>query len=293
MVADSLDRRNCLAGVDEAGLGPILGPLVVAGVALSGPRGIDPWDGLNTIVCKKRPGRTKLMVADSKKVKQGPCGFARLEQTALAFLGAWQGKLPRHLRELLEWFGVDLDRLSRCPWYRDLELPLPIAGDRDALELRVHMLKRAMEKADIEILHLATRAVDAEEFNELISATDNKGHTHFGAYSEVIGAVLQRIPTGARLVADRCGGRTHYRHSLQKTWPDARIAVIGESEEMSSYRIDRGGVDATVHFASHGEASTRACLIHEQHSWPTRRVIGRRKSRTTARHWMTRRWTPW
>ena len=45
---------NFLAGVDEAGLGPILGPLVVAGVAMSGPEGKDPWQLLGWHVSKGR-----------------------------------------------------------------------------------------------------------------------------------------------------------------------------------------------------------------------------------------------
>src|SRR5689334_1316871 len=44
---------NILAGVDEAGLGPILGPLVVGGVALAGPAGTDPWQLLRRHVARR------------------------------------------------------------------------------------------------------------------------------------------------------------------------------------------------------------------------------------------------
>ncbi|MFN9704050.1 MAG: hypothetical protein ACK595_04420, partial [Planctomycetota bacterium] len=61
-----------LAGVDEAGLGPILGPLVVGGAALAGPEGVDPWTALRPLVARERKEKGKVRVADSKKVHQGP-----------------------------------------------------------------------------------------------------------------------------------------------------------------------------------------------------------------------------
>lgn len=256
MVADALNgpaQRACLAGVDEAGLGPILGPLVVAGVALRGPRGIDPWDALSEVVSRARPGRKRLMVADSKRVNQGPRGAERLEQAALTFVGAWCDGLPRTLRELLERFGADLARFERCPWYGDLDLPLPRHGAAGDLELRVHVLQRALRRAQIEVLHVAARPVDAEEFNELIAETDNKAHAHFRAYSQVIAELLLRVPDGARLVADRCGGRMRYRRSLREAYPDARVRTVSESAEMSSYSIERSAGRVLVSFASRGE----------------------------------------
>ena len=45
---------QCLAGVDEAGLGPILGPLVVAGAVFSGQPGTDAWQILAPLVARER-----------------------------------------------------------------------------------------------------------------------------------------------------------------------------------------------------------------------------------------------
>ncbi|MFK7741197.1 MAG: hypothetical protein AB8H80_12835 [Planctomycetota bacterium] len=239
-----------LAGVDEAGLGPILGPLVVGGVSMAGPEGVSPWRVLQRHVTKQGYKKGKIRVADSKKVKSGPHGFQRLEETALVLWAAWTGTLPNTLGEWLQTLGHDLEPLARCPWYQDLDLPLPQAADRDWILLTGEMVARALARADCALFDISARAVDVEEWNGLIAATDNKSRAHFHAYSIVlqrlVAGLMPRIDDGdaAHLVADRCGGRAHYRNELQKLFPDAAVSIHEERPGRSSYRIRSGGAGA-------------------------------------------------
>jgi ribonuclease HII len=244
---------NYLAGVDEAGLGPILGPLVVAGVAMAGPAGADPWPRLSDRGSRGRVEKGKIRVADSKKVYQGEHRLARLEHTALTFWGAWRGKLPRSLTELLSGFSIETARLEACPWYGDLDLRLPLCADSDLLELHAHGLAHTLEREGLEILHMAALPVDAQEFNELIAETDNKSRAHFHAYSRVIGELVALLPAGAHLVADRCGGLTHYLPALRRAYPEARISRLREQRHQSSYAISTGTGSVKVSFAAGGE----------------------------------------
>jgi hypothetical protein len=282
--ADDTGTIRFLAGVDEAGLGPVLGPLVVAGVTMSGPHGVDPWQALAPTVCRSRPLRAQLMVADSKKVKQGRYGLERLERTVLAWWQALHGEIPEHLADLLRAQGADLDRL---------ELPLPLFGPRDAIEASAADLAAQLAATDVAIHRMVMRPLDVEEFNQSIQDTDNKSTTHFRCYAEVLGRLLDDLPDDAHLLADRAGGRMHYRSALREALPqgeDWRIEVLRETRGLSTYRLHRqGGSSLRLTFAAGGEDRAfptalasccakylRECLMTILNRWFAQRIPGLR-----------------
>lgn len=246
---------NFLAGLDEAGLGPILGPLVVGGVAMTGPAGADPWRLLRRHVCRRKAEKGKIRVADSKQVHQGPHGLRHLEETALTFWTALHGETPPTLADWLVQLGTDQQRLARCPWYSSLALPLPLAADRDWITLQAELVARALREAELALVDIAVRAVDVEEWNDLIADTDNKSRAHFHAYAEVLGRLLGTAPPGSsgHVVADRCGGRMHYHADLARLCPHARVEIEREAPAVSSYRVVGDSGTIAITFAERGE----------------------------------------
>lgn len=226
---------------------------------MAGPEGTAPWRLLQKHVSKLKYKKGKVRVADSKRVNQGQHGLQRLEETALVFWTALHGEPPATLLDWLVALGHDLEPLQRCPWYESLDLPLPRRADRDWISLTGELVARTLRKGDCELLDIAVLAVDVEEWNGLILDTDNKSKAHFHAYAEVLGHLLHGLfsrvgkDDACRLIADRCGGRMHYKTDLERLCPDASVRIVKEASGTSTYNLQQAARDITVTFAERAE----------------------------------------
>jgi len=95
-----------VAGIDEAGLGPILGPLVMCASVFEVPDDLvdQPlWDILAPAVARKAGRKsTAIAIGDSKKLfkRKSPGGLKHLERAVLATLAA-ADQHPATLADLL------------------------------------------------------------------------------------------------------------------------------------------------------------------------------------------------
>jgi hypothetical protein len=243
-----------VVGIDEAGYGPILGPLVVGccGFELQEPPG-DLWQLLRRRVSKTRPTAKKrgqlLHVADSKKVHRHG-DLSALELPVLA-LGRCFGEIGS-LDELLAAVGA----ASPGPvWYRPADDErFPLETDASTVKILGNGLAAELARLEVRPAALWAEVVDEQAFNRQATATRNKAALLFSTAMRHVQRVFDFYDgdetATLHLVLDRHGGRSSYGQLLRTMFPDRPLAVIEESEGHSSY--DLGG--ATLTFAEKADA---------------------------------------
>jgi hypothetical protein len=251
-----------VAGIDEAGFGPVLGPLVVSASAFRIPdamKAADMWAVLSQAV-SRRPSRGaradgRVAIADSKKLYGGRKGsIEHLERGVLAALAAG-GVRPATLRQLLEAVAPgSLGPLDEYPWYRGEDLLLPLAATADGAVLAGNALRQALASAGAEMLGIRCEPVFAGHYNRHVAATNNKATTLVDTTGRLMDWVWRTwSDEPLRIYVDRQGGRTRYLPFLQRLLPGRMIKVIDETSEFSAYRVPGRRADCEICFMTAGE----------------------------------------
>ncbi|MEX2287733.1 MAG: hypothetical protein WD648_11630 [Planctomycetaceae bacterium] len=229
-------------GMDEAGYGPNLGPLVVTVTAWEvpgDPRRFDFWSAFADVVDQSPPEtNARLHVADSKQVYSTARGIGRLEQSVLcAFrLGPTP---PGSFREL--WHSL-VDQAENDPdhepWLRDRDLPLPYSEQAPPTALLSRKWQTRCKKHGIRLQAIRSDIVLTERFNQLTAACGSKGMT----LSRISLQLLRRVwdpddPQPTLIIADKHGGRNRYDGFLDEIVDGKMIFRQREHASQSSYRV--------------------------------------------------------
>lgn len=240
-----------IAGVDEAGYGPKLGPLVVTFSAFrssSGSVETDLEGAAGRIVSIDDP---RVAVDDSKKVYRGRRGFGQLEKTALAFWSAARGEHPETLGELLDGSGCNDPGLASCPWYgpdpAGLRLPLAVTPKLVARSSR--LIARTLERAGASFLGFRCQVAPAPRFNNGVARWKNKAAFLAElALGTIQHALSSEVGRPARIVVDKLGGRNHYAHLLSNRFGQEEVMIEEERRARSFYRIGSGAERIEIGF---------------------------------------------
>jgi len=251
-------------GIDEAGYGPMFGPLVIARAVLAVDEADadaeppDLWQALHTALCRKPSDRKRrIAVNDSKQLYTPATGLAHLERGVLSFADA-AGLAPGNLDDLLS--AVAFDPASGQPdqlWYlRDDGGPaLPAAVDAGRLAIARRLLARALDAASVRIVDLSAAVIFEDRFNRIVEATRSKARCSWTFVSGHLDAIWQRFGEHAPLVVvDRQGGRTQYHQPLALAFEGAELREVEQSPICSVYDLHADPRRMTVRFQVDGEA---------------------------------------
>ncbi len=242
-----------LVGIDEAGYGPILGPLVVSSSAFvldDAIVGADMWQRLKRSTSdKKRHLAGRLLVADSKKAYTKASGVKHLRRTTVAALKC-AGIECESIGQLLAALCPDTaERLKSYPWYADAG-GFPLEADVADVKIAAGVFADDMAANGIELIGVKSRCLDVAYYNQMVSNVKNKANVLFSATCGLIKDAFDASDSDTlQVVVDRQGGRVRYRKPLLRMFPDFELAILKETPSNSSYELKSHNRRIRLHFA--------------------------------------------
>jgi ribonuclease HII len=246
-------------GVDEAGLGPTLGPLVVG--SFTTRNWPDPITNvLADAIRSPGPARdsARIEVGDSKAIHTGPHKLARLEHTVLATLAWIHGAIPKNAAALLELVCLAPDRRTDrgAPWYEDLAETLPVAADPTAIETSAALLATLSDRAGVARPEYhadlyPVRRINRELRDELLHPGGSK---NTWATAAVLRSVRHSLRPGDHALCDKAGGRRAYVEPIRRAFPGCAVEMRLEEREQSHYTLDLPDAPAHIGFLMKGDS---------------------------------------
>jgi ribonuclease HII len=232
-----------IIGIDEAGYGPNLGPLVMSSAACRVPDeliGANLWRVLRRAVRRQHwtvDGR--LLVEDSKIVYTTARGLHDLETGVLGVLPLWRNDSEVCLADCIDRLCPACHAELRCePWYAGTST-LPVHVPPEELEAAANRFEKTCRDKGVLWGPVSSVVVCPSRFNQLAQQDDTKGAVLALGLAQLVRANrgLQGDAEPALFFVDKHGGRNCYAAMLQDAVPDGFVIVQQEGMERSVYSI--------------------------------------------------------
>ena len=212
------------SGIDEAGLGPILGPYCATSVTFSSNYPLK--DYLKDIQKKL------FYVDDSKKVYQGKFGLKKLEENVLSFYYVLNKVLPNS--------SLDFIPSLQSPWNKLNPIQLPITANKYEIKQKANNILELLKLREIELLDIKRTAISAINFNNLLDTYNNKGVVCQKIIEPLIYNVVNFQNTNKQkhnVVIDKQGGRKFYLEYLNSILKTS-VFINKEEDNHSVYSLN-------------------------------------------------------
>ncbi len=246
-------------GVDEAGYGPPLGPLVVAATCWRFPvqKPSALWPRMHR--CAHRLQQAQIPIADSKQVYRAGRGWVELEQGAWLAFASGGIALPCSYAQLFDALdGRWSQSRQLAPWEADFSLQLPQQLDPANWAAALQRCRQGLASLGVELLGVQARVLFPAQFNQLLHRWGNKAqllsHTSLELVREVLVPLVEKDgPEPVLVICDKHGGRNHYGSLLMEHFPARWFRPREESAACSVYSHGQGPQRMDVYFQRGGE----------------------------------------
>ncbi len=246
-----------IVGIDEAGYGPLLGPLVITSVAFQVPEDklrANMWKLLENAVGKqKRKLAGRLLITDSKKAYSKSKGILHLRRSVLAALACCDGAgLPSTTTELIDRLCPEVGgRLEWYPWYQNLS-ERDLGANKTDIQIAGQVLYETLKGQQMKLIDMSSRCLDVGYYNKMVKVVKNKASVSFtavcGLINDIFAKTCELDGETLQVIVDRQGGRSRYQRVLARMFPEMEIAIIKEDNSISSYELCSGDRRMRIHF---------------------------------------------
>lgn len=274
-----------VAGIDEAGYGPLLGPLVVGSCAIELPGLLgdeDPpclWTRLKKVVSRTR-SRTgqRLHVNDSKAVYTPAAGLRELERSVLSMHAGYDRFAPTLDALLASVAPSVVQPIAASRWYQPLrDEPFPLEQEAMSIQVFANAFKSEQARTGTRLVYLNAQVLLERELNQQLHATRNKSSVLFSTTAIHLDHLLRRFGNQDLVVfCDRQGGRSHYGHLLRLMFEEWDLRIVCEEDSRAEYHLLQGDARVRVIFAEKAEARCLSVAVASMLSKYLREALMRR-----------------
>lgn len=249
-----------LFGLDEAGYGPNLGPLVIGATAwrVNSDNEVDLYAQLSKAITGSIDKSGRLTVADSKQIYKPHGSLRELERSVYSCLI----DLPSSWSNLLAQLQAD-PNVSRqaLPWHEVFDIDLPVDANQVLIQNAQSLLQQALVNSNVDQPLLMARIIFPEEFNLLVERYETKGAALSDTTIRLLRSLIEQTGLLDRsevfhATLDKHGGRNRYAGLLQEFFPEHLVQPIIESRAESRYQWG----ECTFCFRSKGESQMQVAL---------------------------------